>query len=72
MCLVHSRADVKWDRLRETNFNIVLLRGGKGAQALLQPGSGADASQALRFSGESPNTCVAAVHLVQPAGMEVF
>lgn len=29
MCLLHSRADVKWERLKENNFNIVLLRGGK-------------------------------------------
>lgn len=63
MYLVHSRGDMNWDRLRETNFNIVLLRGGKEAQALLQPGSGADTNQALCFSGESLNSRVAAVHL---------
>ena len=54
MCLVHSRADVKWDRLRETNFNIVLLRGGKWAQALPQPSSGVEANQALRFFRRKP------------------
>lgn len=72
MYLVHSRVDMNWDRLRETNFNIVLLRGGKQAQALLQSGSGADMNQALCFSGQNLNFWVAAIHLQQPDGMEIF
>lgn len=67
-CLVHSRADMKWDRLKENNFKMLLLRRGKQAQALLYPSSEADTNQDLHFPGKSSNTHVAAIHFVGSAG----